>query len=597
MTKICLGLLTLMVSGPFLLPFHTEPIPSFWNEWWAGALGLTATAAGLFAGRDRLRLSLLLIIPALLLVTLLLQFVFGRLAFPQIGLLYAVYLLWAGLLMVLGRYLADTVGLARLADVLAAAVALGATIGAAVALVQWLGIADKVPWVFSNPDGRVYANLGQANHYAHYSWVGIASLFYLRSRGWFSRPLLWLPVVLIGFGSVLSGSRSVFLYPLVLLAAVAWARHREPHGAAAKLLVDASLLLPVLVALSFVGTWAAPRIPEFWAWLGITISGGATATSAGRLYTEVSGPSIRVALMRTAWSAFAEHPWLGQGAGNYSWASFVAAAGQTDASQFMVAEHAHSFVFHLLAEFGAPAAFAVISLLVFWARNFLRQQWTLTHAWCAAVLGMGAVHSMLEYPLWYGYFLGPTALLLGATDSGKAIILTGRRVAVYLLLAALAGALILGNLRADYSEIEVATYQPLAAHPDRERAWRITIEGLLKLHRESLLSPWVLMAFTNLAEPGRDLAQERADLCERGIRFAPARSLLTRCAMQLAIAGRDAEAQNLLLSIARAFPAERKATSDELAKAAGKFPEIEPLLQLSLGKQGAKPEARVHALP
>ena len=584
MTKVSLGLLALMVSGPFLLAFHTEPIPGFWNEWWAGALGLGAAVTGLFAARDRLRLSPLLIIPALLLATLLLQFVLGRLVFPQIGLLYAVYLLWAGMLMVLGRHLVGTIGLARLADVLAAAIALGAMLGAMVALAQWLGLAAGVPWIFSNSGGSVYGNLGQTNHHAHYSWLGIASLFYLRSRGWLSRPLLWLPIVLIGFGSVLSGSRSVFLYPLVILAAVAWARHREPGGAAAKLLVDASLLLPLLVVLSFVGAWASPHISEFWAWLGITTDSGSSVTSGGRLYAEVSGPSPRMILARTGWMVFAEHPWLGQGVGNYIWASFVAASGHSGGEPLVVAEHAHNFIFQLLAEFGAPASLAVILLLAFWARNFFRQQWASEDVWCASILGIGAVHSLLEYPLWYSYFLGPAALLLGATDNGKSVTLAGRRVTGYLVLAGAIGAVILANLRSDYSKIEAATYHPLAAHSDREQAWRISMNRLLTLHRESLLSPWVLMAFTNLSEPGRDLAHERAELCERGIRFAPARSLVTRCAMQLAIAGRAADAQKLVQDVLRAFPAERAVTAGELAKGAEKYPELVPLWQLGLGR-------------
>lgn len=574
-----------MVSGPFLLPYHARPIPSFWTEWWAAALGLAAAIAGLFATQGRsLNLPRTLGIFAVLLLALLFQFLCGRLAFPQTGLLYAVQILWAGLLLLLGRHLAETIGLARLADVLAAAFAIGAMAGTVVALMQWMGIAEGLPWIFFTPGGPVYANLGQANHHAHYSWLGIASLFYLRSRGWLSRALFWLLIVVIGFGSVLSGSRSVFVYPLVILAVLAWARHCEPGGAAAKLLVDASLLLPAVVALSFVGTWASPRIPEFIAWLGITTSGSSSVTSAGRLYAEVAGPSVRMALARTAGLAFAEHPWLGQGAGNYPWASFVAASGQSDDEPLVVAEHAHNLVFQLLAEFGAPAAAAVILLLVLWARQFLRQPWQPEHAWCAALLGIGAAHSLLEYPLWYSYFLGPTALLLGATDDGKAILLTGRRVNYYLLLVALAGALVLGNLRADYSKIEVAIYQPLAAHPDRERAWRITMDRLLKLHHESLLSPWVLTVFTNLAEPSRDLAQERADLCERGIHFFPARSLVTRCAMQLAIAGRDADAQRLVQSALRAFPAERAAISDELEKGASVYPELVPLWQLSVGK-------------
>lgn len=594
MMKVCLGLLALMVSGPFLLVFHTEPIPSFWNEWWAGALGLGAAVIGLFAARDRLPLSPLLTIPALLLATLLLQFAFGRLVFPQIGLLYAVYLLWAGLLLMLGRHLAETIGLARLADLLATAIVVGAVMGAVVALAQWFGVAHQVPWIFSNPGGTVSANLGQANHYAHYSWLGITSLFYLRGRGYLSRPIWWWLILLTAFGTVLSGSRSVFLYPLVLLIALAWMRRQDPQGPAGRLIASAAMLLPILVVLSFFGTWASPRIPEFWTWLGGILSspelGGAASMAGGsamagaRLYESVSGVSPRLAITRAAWAAFVDQPWLGQGAGNYSWASFVAAAGRSGDEQFMVAEHAHNFVFQLLAEFGAPLTVMVVLLLALWVMQFLRQTWRLEHAWCGAVLGIGAVHSLLEYPLWHSYFLGPTALLLGATDGGKVITLAGRRVFIYLVLVGLAGAATLGNLRADYSKIETATYQPLAAHPDREQAWRISMDRLLKLHRESLLAPWVLMAFTNLSEPSRQQAQDRADLCQRGIRFAPARSLVTRCAMQQAIAGRDQEARTLIVAVLRAFPADRPVIVDELAKAAREFPEVVPLWQLGLHK-------------
>ena len=428
------------------------------------------------------------------------------------------------------------------------------------------------------------ANLGQVNHHAHYCWLGIASAFYLRGRACLSRRSLWLLLLPIGFGSVLSGSRSVFLYAPVLFAIIALARHREPDGPAAKLMVDALLLLPVIAAFNLFGAWASAHITGFWAWFGITVGTGGAAMPVARLFAGVSGPSMRLAIISVAWTAFAEHPWLGQGAGNYIWAGFVAASSHAGDEALPVAEHAHNLVFQLLAEFGAPLAVAAIVLLALWLRRFFRQEWTPEHVWCASMLGIGAVHSLLEYPLWYSYFLGPAALLLGATDNGKSIALAGRRVNVYLLLAAAVGALILANLRADYSKIEAATYRPLAADPDRERAWRISVERLLTLHRESLLSPWVLMAFTNMSEPARDLARERAEMCERGIRFAPARSLVTRCAMQLAIAGRAADAQKLTRDVLRAFPAERAATADELAKGAEKYPELVPLLQPGPGR-------------
>ncbi len=573
MTRICLGLLALMVSGPFLFPFHTDPITSFWSEWWAAALGLGAAVAGLLAMRGRpLSLPPTLGVFAAVLAVLLIQFLLGRLAFPHLGLLYAVYLLWAALLLMLGRQLADTIGLARLASVLASAFAFGALIGAAIALAQWLGVAGGVPWIFPRLGSPVYANLGQANHHAHYSWLGIISLFYLRGRGWLSRSLLWLLLLPIALGSVISGSRSVFLYPVVIFLAVAWARRAEPRGAAASLWVDAAVLLPVVIALSYFGAWASAYLPS------------AASMSGSRLYESVSGPSVRMALARTAWSVFLDQPWLGQGAGNYSWASFLAAAGRIGDEPFQVAEHAHNILLQGLAEFGAPAVIVVLALLLVWAKRFFGRPWGLEEFWCAAVLGIGAVHALLEYPLWYAYFLGPTALLLGATDSGRAIVLGGRRVAIYLFLVALAGISILGSLRTDYAAIETASNQPLAAHPDRERAWQISMARLLGLQKESLLSPWALLAFAELAEPSRQQVQHRVTLCERGIRFAPARSLLTRCAIQLAIAGRTADAQQLVHSVLRAFPAEREATTNELAKAAREYPETVPLWQLSLDK-------------
>lgn len=572
LTVSSLGLLALMASGPFLFPFHPRPIPSFWSEWWAAALGLAAAVSGLLAARDRpLALPATLGIPAVLLSALLLQFALGRPAFPQTGLLYATYLLWAGLLMILGRSLAETVGLARLADVLAGAFALGALAGAGVALAQWLGLDAGVPWMFhSLGRNAIHANLGQTNHHAHYSWLGIASVFHLRGRGRLSRPLLWLAVLPIALGSVLSGSRSVFLYPIILLAAIAWARHRAPEGSAKRLMADAWLLLPAVVALNFLGAWASAYLSS------------APTLPASRLYESVSGSSARLAVARTAWSAFAEHPWLGVGAGNYPWASFQAAARQ-GGDGLLVAENAHNVLLHLLAESGAPAAGAVLLMLALWARRFLGRPWEMEHLWCAAALGIGAAHALLEYPLWYAYFLGPAALLLGATDGGRAIALPGRRTALYAILAALAGAPVLANLRADYAAIESVTYWPLAGDPDRERAWRHSMDRLLTLHRESLLSPWALLAFASLAEPSRQQAQDRAALCERGIRFSPARSLIVRCAMQLAIAGRNEDAVGLTRAVLRAYPAQRAETAGELERGMRAFPEVVPLWRSSRG--------------
>ncbi|MCF8197363.1 MAG: Wzy polymerase domain-containing protein [Sulfuritalea sp.] len=557
------------------MPIHTPPITTFWSEWWAGALGLAAVITGLLAIRGRtLNLPWVLGIPAVLLLALVLQFATGRVTFPQVGLLYASYLLWSGMLIILGRYLVETIGFARFAGVVASAFVAGALIGSGIALMQWLGLSQGIEWVIPRSGTTAFANLGQANHHAHYSWLGITSAFYLRGRGALSRPALWLLILPMASGSVLSGSRSVFLYSVILLAAAAYFQRRHAEGHAVSFFRDAFLLLPVVVALSFFAAWAAQFIPE--------ASGDSTA--GARIFAAVAGPSARIELARSAWAAFLEYPWLGQGAGSYPWGAFVAASNHVGDPPYAVSENAHNLILQLMSELGGPATVLSFALLGLWAKRFFSAAWGLEQFWCGALLSIGAAHALFEYPLWHAYFLGPAALLLGATDSGKAMTLPARRATVYVALISLLGVSILASLRSDYRIIEDISIRPLAAHSDRERAWRISMDRLLVLYKDSLLSPWALRAFTNVVEPNRLQAQDRADLCQRGIRFSPYRQLVARCAMQLAIAGRDAEAEKLALMALRAYPAQSQLTMDEFAKEAKQYPEIKPLLRLGSQK-------------
>lgn len=579
-----------MVSGPFLLPFHTQPLPDFWGEWWAAALGLGAAAAGLLAVREPLRLPTLLLAPAALVAVILLQLLLGRIAFPQLALLAAIYLLWAGLLMMLGRQLAQTIGLASLADVMAVAMTAGALLGIVPALAQWLGFAAGLPWIFPNASGSISGNLGQPNHLAHHLWLGIASALYLHGRGRISRPILWLILVPIAFGSLLSGSRSAFAYPVVIVLVLAVARYRGRESGTQSGLVDAALLLPVIVVLSLLAASAADPLRA-----AIGLNGARPAVADApvaafkRLYGAAGDSNTRLELARPALDAFLERPWLGQGSGNYPWASFAAAAKASPGERQLPAEHAHNLVLQLLAEFGAPATAIVLLLLTLWARGLLRLQWGPEHAWCAAVLGIGAFHAMLEYPYWFSYFLGPTALLLGATDTGRALLPASRRWPAYLALAMVGGAWTLFTLRADYAAIERAANQPLAASIDPQIAWRRSLDTMIRLQSESLLSPWAMLALATQLEPSRQEAPDRARLCRQGIRFSPERGLVTRCAMQLALAGEADEARGLVADVLRAYPADGAAIQDQLRAGAARFPELEGLLGIPSKGTNASP--------
>src|SRR5690606_32076970 len=76
-------------------------------------------------------------------------------------------------------------------------------------------------------------------------------------------------------------------------------------------------------------------------------------------------------------------------------------------------EHAHNIFIHLLAETGIAGALLLLAGVWAWLRGFQWRNITPEGWWLLALLAIIGIHSLLEYPLWYAYFLGPVALLLG----------------------------------------------------------------------------------------------------------------------------------------------------------------------------------------
>ncbi len=77
--------------------------------------------------------------------------------------------------------------------------------------------------------------------------------------------------------------------------------------------------------------------------------------------------------------------------------------------------YAHNIVLQILAEFGlvgAGALVAVALLLTLWLIR-ARRQLSAHDAFLLLVVASIATHSMLEFPLWYTYFLAPFCLALG----------------------------------------------------------------------------------------------------------------------------------------------------------------------------------------
>lgn len=507
-----------MASLPFLVPLHTTPVPSFWAEWLAAALGLAAAAA--LIGARRLPLPGAALLAMTFAGIALAQNAFGLAPVPQLATLFALYLVWAAMLACSGRHLAEQLGMARLIHVLASAILVGALLAALLGFAQpWLAPLD-----WSGYPLHSGGPLGQSNHLNVYLWLGLASALYLRVMGRMPRTAFWSAAVVLALAAVLVGQRSAFLYAVALIAVAAWQWRGDGHGApdGRRLALGIGLLFVLLQPL---GT----LLP--------TGSGGAAAPPAMRAMTEFKGPSIRLQLLGLAGRAIAAAPLTGAGVGGYPGLAYAHADAIVPADNPGPAEHAHNLFADIAAELGLPAALLVAGAALLWFRRLSERAPHAEAGWAAAIVGMLGLHSMIEYPLWHAYFLGLVAVVAGAFGGGR----FGSRMSAAALVGALVayGAWTLHDLRRDYARLELGLGSNNKA-------------ALLGIPQASLLTPWVQTTACVSLDPARVPLTDGLAVCEAAMGFAPTLEAGAKMAALLRRAEKENEAADLLRRIGRA---------------------------------------------
>jgi hypothetical protein len=149
------------------------------------------------------------------------------------------------------------------------------------------------------------------------------------------------------------------------------------------------------------------------------LGAGARAAAEGGLggmATGTSSPNSRPNVWRTAWGVVMGSPLTGVGFGEFNMAWTLTAFDHRPTQFF---DHTHNLPLQLAAELGLPLAVLILGLmgLALW-QAFWRAAGV---AGAAGMAGSAAVvlvvlvlwHSLVEYPLWYAYFLMPAALAWG----------------------------------------------------------------------------------------------------------------------------------------------------------------------------------------
>lgn len=385
------------------------------------------------------------------------------------------------------------------------------------AMIQALNVWDQQAMWIAGKEAmrRPGSNLSQPNHLATVVVMGIASLLYLMRIKRLLLASSFCLGVLLSSGLIVSESRTGLL-SLATLLLWFWVTQDKRR----------------LLAGGLVCTWIIFVVLGYtlWpiAWNDIQINGGAS----GGINLTTSG---RVDLWMNALAIVAEKPLAGWGVGQFAPAqNFIASNGL----QALPATYAHNLVLDLLIWFGVPIALSMLVLGVSWFVSIICNVKSDSSWFCIAALLPFFIHSALEFPHAYLYFLIPVGILVGMlsgySSTIKPLIISARYV---VLLASVLLAVGMCSIF-DYFHIEEDFR---AARFSMARVGQVpsdhTRPNVLVLNQLSAMVDLMWMPNTQL------LSAEEIERMRAAAFQYPWRALIAKYAIILAVNGRESESK------------------------------------------------------
>lgn len=546
---ISLVLVGLIAVLPFLIPHHGVST-AFYSEWTSFVLGVMACFA--FLQKDfwfRLEIPYPAIWLSAIAALIALQFLVTNQVYVAQALLPGIYIVWATALVILGHWIQRQLGIERSVTVLAWLLLIGGVLHTVVALVQYFDITGELAAIIDQKSVSTYGNIGQQNHFATQITLASFALIYLYAKNQLNRILV--TTLLVSFALVLTASSSraaaVYIIAGFMLTLIAYRITKTTiHH---KLALGSGLLL--VLFLIFQGL--LPSLNEwlklFLSAIGFDVHGLDTLVMLQR--NAVGGVDVRLSEWQKAWKMFLESPLWGIGIGNYGWYSFnyQALPEFSAVPTGELFQHSHNLIMQVLAELGIAGLILLFYMASNWLRHILPHWRDPPYLLILVLVAVLFLHSNVEHPLWFAYFLGIAAVLFGL-GSGQSLKVTftpslGQFTTGVTL--ALSAAILLITFWGFRDIIQVPRY--LSATTSQQ--------FFAKLHtvsKNSLLTPWVEVSMALYGVPDSGAIEKQLLLTTRVMRYRPNTHNVYQQIVYLALADRPAEASELMKKALIAYP-------------------------------------------
>jgi O-antigen ligase len=395
---VALGLVVFLAG--WLAPNHYPPWVSFHGESPVFA-ALLVFSLVLLLKEKTLLLDRVAVLAMALIAVICLQWMAGLIGYSGEVIMGALYLGGFALAWLLGRNTATQAGVGEDLERWFAAVLLAAaTLSVYIAVLQWLDLEDGYHNLVAGGSDvvrRPYGNLAQPNQLATLILMGVVMAVSLYQRGLLKLWQFWALLVWLSIGLTMAESRAGWLSALVLGGFLLW-RGRVTGarlGGLRSVLAWWGLLL---------GLWLSWK----------PINEALLLTETRPVSDIVQDQGGRLLMWRQMLAGVEQSPWWG-----YGWRQTVAGhkAGTAQLSSGQLTEYAHNIALDLVLWLGLPLALLLMGVMAWWLLRMVSRICTSRELLLVGAALPVLVHSLVEFPFTYAYFLFTVAWLLGSVSA------------------------------------------------------------------------------------------------------------------------------------------------------------------------------------
>ncbi|NUG09616.1 O-antigen ligase C-terminal domain-containing protein, partial [Acinetobacter bereziniae] len=266
---------------------------------------------------------------------------------------------------------------------------------ACMAIIQWLDFESFFPFVLELTAERPFANFAQPNNMATALFLALLGCLYLFEKQKLPSLIVMMIALIILFAMVLSQSRTVWLG--IIFCVVYWLirNHKIVFRFNRFYAIGFTVIFVVFV-------------------LSLPLLSQVVGTSASTVMERATTGYLRLPMWTHTLISIQDHPWLGYG-WNQSSFSYLDALPKHDTPERYLSSH--NIILDMLVWNGIILGSLIVGYAIYWYARFYQLANSIESIIALMMITVVLIHAMLEFPLYYAFFLLPVAILCGIIQS------------------------------------------------------------------------------------------------------------------------------------------------------------------------------------